>query len=1112
MTLQKLAFLSPGIEAQQAEPSPQDEEQLFEDKFGQMAYQTFTSMFPDVINNVVTFKILDSDIDAGTAVGAFVAEAEGEFLYIPAVLSDNQLKPFDMMYVKSKDIFLPLSAEWMEEIQKGALASLGQGADLPDTVATDVDIRNLIVPPTTGRYSYASYEVSPKSRIEAEATEPLGRKLANAMQPFPDPQSGQADTGFNPEVWATFVDQFQRINGSTPGQSLDNGVMDIDTMAKMYKSHMKTWEMAPAGGAPPQQQMAPPPAPDAMGMPPQPADPMGGAPKMASAAQQAIYSADDIARMMASVGREGAEQAAPAAKSLGQSFDDTVLNAARGSAIGGAIGGVDAASDRDLRDVPNSVLRGMVGGAAGATAMRPLGRALGRGYPQHVTQQQAATAGSLLGAGLGGFGMQQADPRTISQFTAPSAGAMQDYQMEGAPGMYRTASDQTTDIISMVKHAKATTEHSLKLPEFLSRAPNAVKTAYAKVLESNPRVLKAAADIYGERALVEALTHKEAGMVSSTGGGLYIADKNTKPRKYEESFGSKAPEAYQGVLMRGYYFKDTRPKLNLAVQTQEYHDFHDAKEPGIYRLYNKQGTPKTALVICEPIDLCSEDRDFYPKDSEKVKGGDDAWCCFNDDRTRRLAVFSNGDYIRCTKVMGEMVTEALLKGGPLYTRLMTDKKAAPSKGKGFFAYKTGSRYGGSLPVTIESVSTSSKGVIRGRLSSEGGFGAKDFVIDSRSPVSRPKRLKDQNLVIIPASWAWVPLNEKLKSDDYLNNAKAISDIVLDSLGSMGMGEAVARKAGQGMYAVNGSKTMDKKAALEKLAVDFHIHASAAEAMLKIAEHEGVSRALITTPAKVHTALHRVKVAQGEVAPQQMGGAPAMQQGAPPPQQPPAPPAMEPPAPSPVDMAVNEQMQGLQSQMQAMQQTLDVLMSVQQRAQQIEAEQGGMAPPAPPGGAPAPGAAPAGPGMQGMPPGMDPGMAQDPAAMQQGEEPPPPAVMRTETPSAQEIASQVNPEFLEQAGQLQEAGAFDAGSIASLSKAPSIKSLGSEYAAGLENSVDDLGRTLLTLYMQEPELKTQLGDESFTELETQLRDTFHALGDLVLSLTHNTAMLSDNAVI
>jgi hypothetical protein len=48
-------------------------------------------------------------------------------------------------------------------------------------------------------------------------------------------------------------------------------------------------------------------------------------------------------------------------------------------------------------------------------------------------------------------------------------------------------------------------------------------------------------------------------------------------------------------------------------------------------------------------------------------------------------------------------------------------------------------------------------------------------------------------------------------------------------------------------------------------------------------------------------------------------------------------------------------------------------------------------------------------------------------------------------------------------------------------------------------------------MQEPQLKEQLGDQTFIDLETQLRDTFHGLGKLVLSMTHNATMLDPNAV-
>jgi hypothetical protein len=146
--------------------------------------------------------------------------------------------------------------------------------------------------------------------------------------------------------------------------------------------------------------------------------------------------------------------------------------------------------------------------------------------------------------------------------------------------------------------------------------------------------------------------------------------------------------------------------------------------------------------------------------------------------------------------------------------------------------------------------------------------------------------------------------------------------------------------------------------------------------------------------------------------------------------------------------------------------------------------------------------------QGMQPGMDPSMQQ---GMQQGMQPQQSAaIMPSEGPSSSEVASQVNPAFLDSSAQFQDAGAFDAGAIASLAQDPSIKRLGSEYAADLENSVDDLGRTLLTLYMQEADLKEQMGDKAFVDLERQLRDTFRGLGSLVLVLSKNTAMMPEHA--
>ena len=259
----------------------------------------------------------------------------------------------------------------------------------------------------------------------------------------------------------------------------------------------------------------------------------------------------------------------------------------------------------------------------------------------------------------------------------------------------------------------------------------------------------------------------------------------------------------------------------------------------------------------------------------------------------------------------------------------------------------------------------------------------------------------------------------------------------------------------------------------------------------------------------------VKLAQPPMPPAMEGGGappmpPEMAGGAPPmPPEAAAPPMPPPEMPSATDQAFQETMEGLQGQMDNLQSMLQVLQMVQTRAMEIEQspEAGGAPMPPEAGGAPPmpPGAGGGGEmPMQGMPPGMAPEQGMAPGAEQQ--QAPPLPVMKTEMPSEQEIASQVNPTFLEQAGQFSDMGAFDAGAVSSLSQNSSLKNIASQYSANLEDSVDDLGRTLLTLYMQEGELKEQIGDEAFVELEEQLRNTFKGLGELVLNLSHHTSVI------
>ena len=240
-------------------------------------------------------------------------------------------------------------------------------------------------------------------------------------------------------------------------------------------------------------------------------------------------------------------------------------------------------------------------------------------------------------------------------------------------------------------------------------------------------------------------------------------------------------------------------------------------------------------------------------------------------------------------------------------------------------------------------------------------------------------------------------------------------------------------------------------------------------------------------------------------------------------------AAPPPAPpSPLDIAMGEamtqiqqQQMDLEQQSMALQDKAQTLQMVGQRAQEIAGggapAVGAGAPPMPPmGAAPPQGAAPQGAAPQQAPMAGGMGGVPSPAPMggMTGQEPMQPmapgAMMATETPSASEIQNQVNPQFLEQAGQLGDTGTFDAAAIGSMAQSPSFRDMVTDYVPTLERALDNMGRILLSMWMQEAELKEQIGEEQYVDLEDNLRAVFDGLGELILSMNRNAIVMEQQA--
>lgn len=690
----------------------------------------------------------------------------------------------------------------------------------------------------------------------------------------------------------------------------------------------------------------------------------------------------------------------------------------------------------------------------------------------------------------------------------------------------------TQDLLQMLAHTQEkTAEVPPALLDFLRRAPNTVKVAFNNVLRSRQKLAAQVTQMYGLDPLCDAL--KLASATTHKGGALYVVDRDTPDSQFKEVFGDRAADAFQRVLKDGYAYKEDRGGLNKAVQVQTSQRLTEPTESGFYHVFDKDGTIRPAFVLHNP-------RSIHGHDTPEGRNGSRHGAMrFGQHNKEYIVVMNGGKWLRTHKLVGELLdSDKSPKNSDVFGKLMMgDDGDTPTAGsRGIFVVKQGKAFIGTTPFQIRSVSTDSKGV---RRIATNGVDQTVLVTDKSAGRMGLHQPKGSPLMYIPADARFVKLEEESAySTDLLRTATEVQTWFYDRFENLGATSFQVKNAGVGTVAIDGRDAMGPVEAMKTAALRFNIDFSAAENLVKQAlQYEGYGvKAYVLTPAMnekvaedpMMSGAPPVDPATGApMDPAMAGGDPSMG-GAPPP--PPTP-------PSPLDIAMGEaqtqiqqQMMDLQNQAMALQDKAQTLQTVGQRAQEIATggaaavnmgappmmPGGGGAPP-PQDGAPMPdgGGAPTPPdpamagGMGGAPaPGeMMGGMSgAEPMPAAAAAMPPPQASMTTETPSASEIQQQVNPQFLEQAGQLGDTGAFDAAAISSMAQSPSFRDMVTDYVPTLERALDNLGRTLLSMWMQESELKEQIGEEQYVGLEDNIRAVFDGLGELVLSMNRNATVL------
>jgi hypothetical protein len=92
--------------------------------------------------------------------------------------------------------------------------------------------------------------------------------------------------------------------------------------------------------------------------------------------------------------------------------------------------------------------------------------------------------------------------------------------------------------------------------------------------------------------------------------------------------------------------------------------------------------------------------------------------------------------------------------------------------------------------------------------------------------------------------------------------------------------------------------------------------------------------------------------------------------------------------------------------------------------------------------------------------------------------------------------------MQNAAGLDDPDAFEAtsiGALGAMSQDSNLKSSLADYIPVLEEALDNLGRMIMALWMNEDKFREDMGDEDFAELEEKLTTVFDNLGTLVLMI-------------
>ncbi len=126
--------------------------------FPEIAMQKLSQTAPELTNLIVAFRDISEEASAenDVTVGAFVLQSGTSTYYIPVIQKDHTTHPIDSVFFCDDRKFKPLSKSTVSQILNASKLDPGKKAKIPAGVSRNPSVYDLVNPPRTGKFVYAS--------------------------------------------------------------------------------------------------------------------------------------------------------------------------------------------------------------------------------------------------------------------------------------------------------------------------------------------------------------------------------------------------------------------------------------------------------------------------------------------------------------------------------------------------------------------------------------------------------------------------------------------------------------------------------------------------------------------------------------------------------------------------------------------------------------------------------------------------------------------------------------------------------------------------------------------------------------------------------------------